>query len=101
MSWELLNINHLQTLIDTGDAEWAKFQDSSGSWVERDDVFVTFDREYGDFETQPWKEGALSSPEGFGSGDNEFGPKVGFGFELTWQSVVVVGQRRTPKGFFG
>jgi hypothetical protein len=74
-------------LIDTGDAGWAECQDTSGSWVKRDHVFVTFDREYRDFEAT--LEGALS-PEGFGSVNGEFGPEVGFGFELGNQLLLLL-----------
>jgi hypothetical protein len=53
--------------------------------------FVAFDREYGDFHAT--LEGALSV-EGFGSADGEFGPEVGFGFELgnQWlgEDVVII-----------
>jgi hypothetical protein len=79
----------LQSLIKEqhgGDSgEWAEFQDSSGSFVERDDVFVTFDRKYGDFDAS--LEGPLSA-EGFGSVDGEFGP--GFALDNPLNNADVV-----------
>lgn len=72
------SLQHLEGLILDGVDDLQEFEDDDG-WVERDDAFATFDREYGDF--QGTLEGRLSADQ-YGGDDSTFGPEAGFGFRM-------------------
>jgi hypothetical protein len=72
------SITHLEDRILDGVEDLQRFEDDSG-FVERDDAFVTFLREYGDEQDQ--LEGRLSA-DLYGGSVDTFGPEAGFGFEI-------------------
>lgn len=85
----LASIANLEDRILEGVADLQEFEDENG-WVERDDAFVTFDREYGDI--QGTLEGRLSA-DLYGSDADTFGPEAGFGFRMADnfdQDIVIV-----------
>lgn len=73
------SITHLEELIfDENVADLQEFVDDFG-FVERDDAFVTFKRQYGRLRDN--LEGRLSA-DLYGADADSFGPEAGFGFEL-------------------